>query len=85
MGEDHAVPPSPEEHRRRLAKLRGFVGFAFFGLVGVLWLLLEFGGETVHDALGMAGAAALVLWVVTWPLRRYRQWRRGRRRARDQR
>ena len=82
MSEDHAVPPSPEEHRRKLAKLKGLVGFAFFGLIGVLWLLLEFGGESVHAALGMIGAVIFGLWIATWPLRKYKEWRRGQRRRR---
>ena len=82
MSEDHAVPPGPAEHRRKLARLKKLAGIAFFGLIGVLWLLLEFGGESVHEALGIVGAIGVILWAITWPLRKWKEWQRRRARRR---
>lgn len=80
MSEEHAVPPSPEEHHRKVARLKAFTGYAFFALIGILWLLIEFGGEWVQEALATLVLIGFGIWVITWPVRKWRDWQRGRRR-----
>ena len=78
MADDHAVPPTARERERLRARVRTIIPVALFAGVAALWLLLEFGGDWVQEGLGIAMLVVFAIWILGWPVRKWREMRRRR-------
>ena len=78
MGEEHATPPTAAERRRFAERIRYTIGGLLVAGAVVLWLLVEFGGDTVQEALGNVLLVIFAAWLLTWPYRKWKAWRRAR-------
>jgi hypothetical protein len=79
MSEDHAVPPTREERDALIARIKRTLWIAMGATALAVYLLMEFGGEFGDRVLGTLVVAGFAAWLMTWPMRKWKQWQKGRR------